>query len=312
MTVPGALAGERLDRVVSLLTGLPRTEAAALVAAGQVARDGQVILTGSRKLAEGDELELDMPAAAVAPATQPDPAVLVEVVYADKDVVVVDKPAGLIVHPGSGHLDGTLVNGLLARFPDLVDGDWPDPTRPGIVHRLDKGTSGLLMVGRTPAALVSLSGQLQARTVDRQYLVLVWGSVEAPAGVIDAPLGRSERDPTRITVRSDGRRAVTHYEVIERFTEPAAVTLLACRLETGRTHQIRVHLAAIGHPVVGDDRYKGGSSRRGGRIVVGGLRAGRPFLHAHTLGFDHPATGERCSFVAPLAADLQAAKSQLR
>lgn len=311
LIVPSALSGERVDRVVSLLTGLPRTEAAAMVAAGKVARDGQVVISGSRRLAEGDELELEVPAPRLVAPIEPDAGVGVEVVYADDAVVVLDKPAGLVVHPGSGHTGGTLVHGLIARFPDLIGHHWPDPTRPGIVHRLDKGTSGLLMVARTPVALASLSAQLQAHTVDREYLALVWGLVEAPAGVIDAPLGRSDRDPTRIAVRTDGRRAVTRYEVLGRFADPAPVTLLACRLETGRTHQIRVHLAAISHPVVGDDRYKGGPSRRGGRIAWDGLRSGRPFLHAHTLGFDHPITGERRSFVAPLASDLERIRVQL-
>jgi 23S rRNA pseudouridine1911/1915/1917 synthase len=230
------------------------------------------------------------------------------VLYADDAVIVVDKQAGLVVHPGAGHRDGTLVNGLLARFPDMGGHVWPDASRPGIVHRLDKGTSGVLMVARTPGSQRSLARQLEARTVERRYLALVWGVVAEPAGVIDAPIARSDRDPTRMAVRGDGRRAVTRYEVQRRWTEPVPTTLVQCALETGRTHQIRVHLAAIGHPVVGDNRYnQAGSAARGrggGPSVVAEVRPGRPFLHAAVLGFVHPATGETVRWESALPADL--------
>jgi len=170
------------------------------------------------------------------------------------------------------------------------------------VHRLDAGTSGLLVVARSERARASLVAQLQARSVDRRYVALVAGTMEAPAGVVDAPIGRSGQDPTRMAVRADGREARTTYEVRERFTEPIAATLVACKLETGRTHQIRVHLAAIGHPVLGDPRY--------GRSVA--VRVPRPFLHAWQLSFDHPATGERVSFESPLPADLEAVRARFR
>jgi 23S rRNA pseudouridine1911/1915/1917 synthase len=307
--IPAALDGERADRVVAFLAGLPRSEAAAVVEAGGVRLAGAVVGKVSQRVVAGTELEVDLPERIPGPG--PDGAVDVTVVHADADVVVVDKPAGLVVHPGAGHRDGTLVNGLLARFPDMADHSWPDVSRPGIVHRLDKGTSGLLMVARRPAALTALSAQLQAHTVERRYLALVWGAVAEPRGVVDAPLGRSASDPTRMAVRTDGRNAVTGYEVLERWTTPQPTTLVRCTLETGRTHQIRVHLAAIGHPVVGDVRYRAGASsgREPGHrrrvSVAPGLSPGRPFLHAAVLGFDHPTSGERLRFESGLPEDLQ-------
>jgi 23S rRNA pseudouridine1911/1915/1917 synthase len=228
-------------------------------------------------------------------ALVPDPTVEVPVVHADDHVVVVDKPAGLVVHPGAGNTAGTLVHGLLARFPQLAGGPG-DPARPGIVHRLDKGTSGLLAVALTDLAYASLVDQLQRHAVDRTYTTLAWGHVEADAGMVDAPVGRSTRDPTRMSVSRRGREARTRYRVQARFDDPAPLTLLECRLETGRTHQIRVHLAAIGHPVVGDSRY-GGSRPE--------LSAARPFLHAGRLALDHPRTGERLDLRSPLPADLE-------
>jgi 23S rRNA pseudouridine1911/1915/1917 synthase len=206
------------------------------------------------------------------------------------------------VHPGAGNQAGTLVHGLIARFPDLAElaGPADEQARPGIVHRLDKGTSGLLMVARTQRARAALAAQLAARQVGREYRTLVVGSVAADGGLIDAPLGRATRDPTRFRVQAGGRPARTSYQVDARFERPVATSLLRCRLETGRTHQIRVHLASIGHPVVGDERY--------GRRGVDGwqpLPAGRPFLHAALLAFDHPASGRRLSFTSPLPDDLR-------
>jgi 23S rRNA pseudouridine1911/1915/1917 synthase len=298
-TIPAALAGERIDRVVAMLADVPRAEAAVLVASGRVRLDGRVVAGKSRRVAEGEVLAVEVPERApVAPAA--DPSVEVPVVFADDHVIVVDKPAGLVVHPGHGNHGGTMVQGLLARFPDLAAVGEPD--RPGIVHRLDAGTSGLLVVARSAAAYASLVAQLQARSVDRRYLALVAGTVEAPAGMVDAPIGRSGSDPTRMAVRADGREARTAYEVRERFTEPAPATLVECRLETGRTHQIRVHLAAIGHPVLGDPRY--------GRS--GAVKVPRPFLHAWRLSFDHPTTGERRSFDSPLPAELEAVRGRFR
>ena len=292
--VPAALSGERVDKVVALLTGLARSEVAALVDAGGVRVGGQAVGARSRRLAEGEELEVDVAVAGSPAGVAADPAVAVAVVHADADVVVVDKAPGVVVHPGAGSQSGTLVAGVLALFPDVAGIGELD--RPGIVHRLDKGTSGLLVVARTDEALRSLSAQLKERTVGRRYDALVWGTVEAPAGLVDAPVGRGGRDPTRMAVSAGGREARTRYEVRRRFTTPSPASLLSCRLETGRTHQIRVHLAAIGHPVVGDARYGGARSA---------ALSPRPFLHAAHLDFAHPRTGERLSFDSSLPADLQ-------
>jgi 23S rRNA pseudouridine1911/1915/1917 synthase len=258
---------------------------------------------------------VDLPSRGAPIGVGADPSVDVRVVYADDDIVVVDKPPGLVVHPGAGHRTGTLVQGLVARFPDLADAGAGDADRPGIVQRLDKGTSGLLVVARTVEAYQSLVEQLSARSsagtagpggrpmaIERRYLALVLGSVEADAGEVEAPMGRSERDPTRMAVSRRGRPARTAYRVESRYRLPIAATLVDCRLETGRTHQVRVHLAAIGHPVAGDVRYGGAEAR---------LALERPFLHAHRLSFDHPRTGERLSFSSPLPPDLTAVLAEL-
>lgn len=298
--VPAALAGERVDRVVSFFTGCSRSVAATLVANGEVLLDGAPVGSRSQRVVEGQALVIPL-VVAVPTDAAPDPSVQVEVVHLDDDVVVVDKPAGLVVHPGAGHDSGTLAQGLLARFPEIADVG--DPARPGIVHRLDQGTSGLLVVARTPDAYGSLVGQFGARSVERRYLALVWGQPADTMGLIDAPIGRSTRRPTRMTVSASGRDARTRFEVQRRFREPADLALLACGLETGRTHQIRVHLSAIGHPVVGDEQYGG---------VRGALAAGRPMLHAATLGFTHPTTGEHLAFESALPADFRAILELLR
>jgi 23S rRNA pseudouridine1911/1915/1917 synthase len=244
----------------------------------------------------GEHLEIDTPPVVAARGLAADAGVEVPVVFSDQSVIVVDKPAGLVVHPGAGNTTGTLVQGLLALFPDLEQLAVGDAAhRPGIVQRLDKGTSGLLVVARTEAARESLAGQLSARSVERGYITLVAGRVEADEGLIDAPIGRDDAMATRMAVRNAGRPARTRYRVEGRYGAPMAASRLACRLETGRTHQIRVHLAAIGHPVVGDERY-------GGPL----LDARRPFLHAAVLGFDHPGSGERLRFASELPDDLAA------
>jgi 23S rRNA pseudouridine1911/1915/1917 synthase len=299
-TIPAALAGERVDRVVAMLTGLTRSDVTELIGTGAVAVNGKAATKPSLRVHEGDQLDVVVPAAVAEPVAQPEPAVEVPVVHEDEHVLVVDKPQELVVHPGAGNARGTMVAGLLARYPELAGVG--EPERPGIVHRLDKGTSGLLVVARTQDAYESLVEQLSSRSVERRYLTLVWGCPEPATGVVDAPIGRSRRDPTRMTESATGREARTRYEVRERFTEPIVASLLECKLETGRTHQIRVHLAAIGRPVVGDPRYKGARAS---------FKTPRMFLHAHTLAFDHPATGERVSFTAPLPADLQSVLDRL-
>jgi 23S rRNA pseudouridine1911/1915/1917 synthase len=301
-TVPAALAGERLDRFVAMVTASSRAEAADLVIGGRVRVDGTVVTTRSRRLDAGQRVEADVDellAGRVA-VLEPEPDVAFDVVYEDDDVIVVDKPQGLVVHPGAGNATGTLAQGLLARYPELASVG--DPARPGIVHRLDKGTSGLLVVARTPAAYAALVRMLAAHDVDRRYLALVWGELETLSGMVDAPVGRSAREPTRMTVSARGKEARTRYEVIATYRDPVVASLLECRLETGRTHQIRVHLAAIDHPVVGDARYGG---------VRPSLQAPRPWLHAAGLQFAHPTTGEELIFDSPVPADLEAVLAQL-
>jgi 23S rRNA pseudouridine1911/1915/1917 synthase len=308
--VPGALDGERLDRAVALLTGLSRSDVNGLIDAGRVTVANRVASSHSRRVRAGEPLSIEGTVQPSRPAVvEADAGVDVPVVWSDDQVVVVDKPAGLVVHPGAGNRTGTLVHGLVSRFPDLAalaEGGDGERDRPGIVHRLDKGTSGLLMVARTPAARAALVSQLARRQVGREYVSLVTGTVAADAGLIDAPLGRADRDPTRIRVQAGGRQARTRYQVEGRYDQPEALTRVRCQLETGRTHQIRVHLASIGHPVVGDDRYAG----RGGDHWRP-LPPGRPFLHAAVLTFDHPLTGERLSFSSPLPEDLQAVLAQV-
>jgi 23S rRNA pseudouridine1911/1915/1917 synthase len=293
-SVPDALDGERVDRVVALLADVSRADAVRLVDAGAIVVDDAVVAAGKQRVRVGQRILIDVAALPGPALPTADAGVEVTVVYADDDVIVVDKEPGVVVHPGAGNPDGTLVNGLLARFPELADVG--EAHRPGIVHRLDVGTSGLLVVARSATAYERLVDDLSAHRVERGYRALVWGWPEQPVGIVDAPIGRDPRDPLRMAVTADGRPARTRYEVLARFREPAAVTLVACRLETGRTHQIRVHLAALGHPVVGDAAYGGSRSA---------LTPARPMLHAAELAFDHPVTGEHLTFTSALPADLE-------
>jgi 23S rRNA pseudouridine1911/1915/1917 synthase len=295
--VPAALEGERVDRAVAMLTGWSRGDVQQLVQRGSVLVDGNEI-TKSHRLRAGEVVELlDEPVPDAPPG--PEPGIPVDIRYADDEVVVVAKPAGIVVHAGAGHHSGTLVHGLLARYPEIASVG--DPYRPGIVHRLDRDTSGLLVVARSAAAYAALVEQLGQRQVTRRYDALVWGWLKSSRGTIDAPIGRSEARRTRMAVRESGREARTGYEVRQTFDTPRC-SLLACTLETGRTHQIRVHLAAVGHPVVGDATY-------GGRRDP--IASPRPFLHAAHLAFVHPATGEVVAFDEPLPADLRSVLEQL-
>jgi 23S rRNA pseudouridine1911/1915/1917 synthase len=301
LVVPEELAGERVDRAVALLTGWSRADVQDLLSDAAVLVDGEPVAK-SRRLESGEVIELLRAPVPDAPPG-PEPVEIV-VRYVDDDVIVVAKPAGLVVHPGAGNEYGTLVSGLLAQFPELVDVG--DRFRPGIVHRLDRETSGLLVVARSARAYDSLVAQLGSHTVDRCYDALVWGVPAARRGIVDAPIGRSQSRRTRMAVRSEGRPARTAYDIVRTWAagrrDGPVVALVECRLETGRTHQIRVHMAAIGHPLVGDGAYRG---------IRDSVPLHRPFLHARVLGFDHPATGERLSFEEPLPPDLVAVLDQL-
>jgi 23S rRNA pseudouridine1911/1915/1917 synthase len=291
--VPAALDGERLDRIVALIGDVSRSHATAAVEAGGVSVDDVSASSGKIRLEEGQLVTVDPAAFPQLQLPEPEPAVEFEVIHVDDAVIVVDKPPGLVVHPGAGNLTGTLANGLLARYPDIEGVG--DPMRPGIVHRLDAGSSGLLVVARTDEAAEMLIGQFADHSATRRYDAVVWGVPEAPHGIVDAPIGRDRGDPLKMAVVTGGRSARTDYRVVGTYTSPALVSRLECRLETGRTHQIRVHLASIDHPLVGDPTY----SQR--RPVLG---LSRPFLHAAELAFVHPATGKRVAFSSPLAADL--------
>ena len=299
--VGSALDGLRLDRAVALVADVSRSVAARLVATGGVRLDGAVVTSRTRRVAEGESLavHIDLPDD---PQPVADPDVVFGTVFEDPDLIVVDKPAGLVVHPGAGHDSRTLVHGLLARYPDIAGVG--DPYRPGIVHRLDRGTSGLLVVARTERAHQLLVEQMRAHQPERVYCALVGGHPAAPSGLIDAPIGRSSRNPQRMTLTDRGRPARTRYVVERRYAQPARVALLECQLETGRTHQIRVHLRAIGHPVIGDPTYGPGRADD-----VFGLS--RPFLHARSLSFSHPVSGRTVRAESPLPDDLAAVLDSL-
>ncbi len=247
------------------------------------------------KLQVGAQVRLEIPPPQ--PSGLAPEAIPIHVIYEDADVIVLDKPAGLVVHPAPGHPTGTLVNALLSRYPDLRVSD---TLRPGIVHRLDKDTSGLLVVARNDAAMASLTQQMKNREVLKEYLALIHGTVDAPEGVIDAPIGRHPRQRKQMAVIEGGRPARTYFKVLERFP---GYTLVMARLETGRTHQIRVHFASIGHPVVGDAVY----GPKKNEVPVA-----RQFLHAFRLGFTLPGTGRYVELEAPLAPDLTQVLERLR
>lgn len=298
--IPPALDGERVDRLVALLTDISRSAASVVVAGGGVMLDGEVVILGRTKVKAGQTIEIDLASLPVDQGPQADPSVEFEVLMSDDHVIVVDKPPGLVVHPAPGSPDRTLVNGLLARFGEIASVG--DPQRPGIVHRLDAGSSGVLVVARTPEAYEALVAQFADRSASRRYLALVWGHLAAPVGIIDAPIGRDRRDPLKMAVVADGREARTGYVQRETFGSPAELSLLECSLETGRTHQIRVHLESIGHPLVGDRQYGAGRPDLG---------LSRPFLHAYELTFAHPITGEPVTVCSPLPEDLSSLLSEL-
>jgi 23S rRNA pseudouridine1911/1915/1917 synthase len=296
--------GSRLDVFVAAALGLTRTRVQRLLEEDRIRLDGRAPRK-SEVLAEGQRLTVDVPPPAPL-AAEPE-AIPVTIVFQDADLVVVDKPAGLVVHPSAGHPRGTLVNALLHHVRDLsgIGG----ALRPGIVHRLDRDTSGLMVVAKTEAAHQALSEALGRRRVRRIYQAAVWGHLTEPTLLVDAPIARDPSDRKRMAVVEGGRRAVTRARVRERWR---AAELLDVALETGRTHQIRVHLAHVGHPVVGDPVYGAGWERGMGGRDRGWARdlarkVARQFLHAAELAFDHPRTGERLRFRSPLPPDLAAA-----
>jgi 23S rRNA pseudouridine1911/1915/1917 synthase len=290
--VPEHAAGRRLDRFLAELPEVgSRGAAECLVAAGAVLIDGTA-RPKSHRLAGGEEIALDLSSLAERPLK--DEQLDLRIAYEDEHLLVVDKPAGLVVHPGAGHPSGTLVQGLLDHRPS-----GGDPNRPGIVHRLDRDTSGLLVVSRTQEAYDGLQALVRRRALEREYLALVRGRPRSRGGRVEAPIGRDRRDPTRMSIDTGSpKAAVTHFEVLELLPAHA---LLSVRLETGRTHQIRVHLAAIGLPVAGDRTY--GTQEPG---------LERQFLHAARLAFPHPVDGRRIEVESPLPDDLVAALAKAR
>jgi len=285
--VPSSLDGARVDKALAELLDLSRATASVVVAAG-VEVDGALVRASDR-VRGGQVIKYRPPEETIALTAEP---VDFGVLFEDDDVIVVDKPAGVVVHPGSGRSSGTLAAGLLARYPELEGVGATD--RWGLVHRLDKDTSGALLVGRNQPAFESLTNQLRRREIARIYTALVEGGMGAPTGTIEAPIARDPVLPTRRAIAHAGKHARTHYEVV-RYFEGSDASLLEVRLETGRTHQIRVHMSAIDHPVVGDTLY---------RATRKDLACPRTFLHASRLEFTHPAKHERMSVQASLPADL--------
>src|SRR6266700_6328698 len=320
LVVAAEEAGERLDRVLAhRVTELSRSRHKALILAGRVAIDGATIRDPGHRVNAGATIALELPPAA--DATMAPENIALNIVFEDAELIVVDKPAGLVVHPAAGNWSGTLANALLAHCGESLSGVG-GVKRPGIVHRLDKDTSGLIVAAKTDRAHRALARQFadHGRTgpLRRGYLAFVWGVPDRPRGTIDKPVGRHPHAREKMAVRAGGREAVTHWQVLERYagTDGAPVaSLLACRLETGRTHQIRVHLASIGHPLLGDDVYGPGFKTKAillpqtAREALEALT--RQALHAYMLGFEHPLTGESLEFQSELPADLAALRTAL-
>jgi 23S rRNA pseudouridine1911/1915/1917 synthase len=299
--------GQRVDRFLADAIGtMSRSRVKSLIEEGRVSRNGAVLREPAEAARAGAIYRLDPP---VPVAAQPAPQVIpFTILYEDSDLIVLDKPAGLVVHPAPGNEDGTLVNALLAHCGDTLPGIGGE-RRPGIVHRLDKDTSGVMVVAKTEQALAVLSAAFAARDLDRAYLALCWGLPAPPAGEIEGAIGRDPRERKRMAlVTRGGKAALTRYRTLR--TWHAAVSLLECRLATGRTHQIRVHLSARGHPIVGDPVYLRRIPAAARTIAEPARHAlldfPRQALHAARLGFAHPRTGATLSFETPLPADMQA------
>ena len=289
-------AGVRLDAFLSADGALTRSQAARRIAEGRVRVNGKPAAKSAR-LSGGETVTVDVPQ--LRETALPPQDIPLEVVYEDDDVIVVNKPTGLVVHPAPGHPDGTLVNALLHHCGDSLSGIGGEK-RPGIVHRIDRDTSGLIIAAKNDAAHLALSAQLKDHSLSRTYECLVTGNMKQDSGTVDAPIGRSSADRKKMAVVPTGRRAVTHWEVVARYP---GVTHLRCRLETGRTHQIRVHMAYIGHPILGDTVY-------GAKKPVPGLTG--QCLHATGLRFIHPRTGEPVELHCPLPPEFTAMLQKLQ
>jgi len=311
-------AGDRLDRLLAArIADLSRTRVKSLILAGEVSIGGRTIRDPGHRVNANETVAIVIP--------EPEPAVpqgediALNIIYEDDEIIVIDKPKGLVVHPAAGHASGTLVNALIAHCGTSLSGIG-GVRRPGIVHRLDKDTTGLMVVAKTDRAHASLTRQFadHGRTgaMRRGYLAFVWGAPDRPRGTIDKPIGRHPHARDKMAVRADGREAVTHWQKLETFAgadgKPVA-SLLACELETGRTHQIRVHLANTGHPLMGDQVYGPGFKTKAARLpksAADSLAAlGRQALHAYLLAIEHPKTGEVLEFRTELPADLACLRS---
>jgi 23S rRNA pseudouridine1911/1915/1917 synthase len=324
VTITPEEAGGRLDRVLAArIPVLSRSRLKALILDGQVTIAGKTILDPSADVKSGDTVNVNLPPPEDAVPQGED--IPLDIIYEDDQLIVVNKPKGLVVHPSAGHANGTLVNALIAHCGDSLSGIG-GVKRPGIVHRLDKDTTGLMVVAKNDRAHRHLSKQFADKLesgLQRGYLAVVWGAADRLKGTIDAPLDRSPINREKQAVREGGRDAVTHWEMRERYIAregkdaglPVA-SLLACMLETGRTHQIRVHLAYTGHPIMGDETYATGFKTKGARLAPEARAAlealGRQALHAAVLGFEHPITGEALRFEAPLPADMALLVESLR
>lgn len=307
---PESAVGQRLDRFLAQLGELgTRSQVQRLIDGERVKLNGKAVKAGAM-LRDGDVILVDVEGEGAAEdeidAGRRGPQaenIALDVLHEDEDLLVLHKPAGLVVHPAPGHWGGTLVSALLHHWRGPRPG--LDELRPGIVHRLDRETSGVLVIGKTPEVVAALSAQFKSREVEKEYLAVVWRCPRPSRGVIDKPIGRHPRRRQRMSIRESGRASVTHYEVTENFVDLA---LLRLRPETGRTHQIRVHLAAVGHPILGDKVY--GRERNVGDPVLRDFP--RHALHAARLAFTHPGSGERLSFTAPLPPDLSSLLAHLR
>lgn len=301
-----ATGGQRLDKALAEASGLSRERIKALMAEGRVELDGKVAGQASLKPAEGAAFTIAVPAAIPAEAQAQD--IPLTIAFEDAHLIVVDKPAGLVVHPAAGNLDGTLVNALLHHCAGQLSGIG-GVARPGIVHRIDKDTSGLLVVAKTDAAHEGLAAQFADHSIERAYLAICNGRPVPPSGTIRGAIARSSHDRKKMALVEDGRgkHAVTHYRLLEPL---AGAALVECRLETGRTHQVRVHLSSIGHSLLGDPVYGRASSRH--RPILDQLHFRRQALHAAVLGFVHPVTGAALRFESKLPADMEGLFAELK